>query len=146
MKRPLLGLILSLLGCAVLRAAPAAPSSATAGSLDSSTVLVPRGGALPGGHEAGGGGPGGTSAMIAVVLLGVAGGWMLWLKVRRTNPIGGGGQKLQIEETRSLGNRQFLVVAAYQNRKFLLGVCPGKIDLLSPLDGDPAAERPKFPL
>jgi flagellar protein FliO/FliZ len=34
-----------------------------------------------------------------------------------------------------LGNRQFLVVAEYEGRKMLLGVCPGRIELLSELGG-----------
>jgi flagellar protein FliO/FliZ len=41
--------------------------------------------------------------------------------------------KLQIEETRSLGNRQYLVVAVYEGQKLLLGVTPGQIQLLTPL-------------
>ena len=44
-------------------------------------------------------------------------------------------RRLAIAETRSLGNRQYLVVAAYDGRKFLLGVCPGRIEMLAPLDG-----------
>jgi flagellar biogenesis protein FliO len=44
-----------------------------------------------------------------------------------------GDKKLQISESRTLGNRQFLVVAEYEGRKMLLGVCPGRIDYLSTL-------------
>ena len=44
-----------------------------------------------------------------------------------------GERKLVISETRTLGNRQFLIVAEYENRKMLLGVCPGRIDYLSTL-------------
>ena len=43
-------------------------------------------------------------------------------------------RKLAIDETRSLGSRQYLVVASYEGKKLLLGVCPGRIDLLTPLD------------
>ena len=46
-----------------------------------------------------------------------------------------GERKLVISETRTLGNRQFLIVAEYENRKMLLGVCPGRIDYLSTLAG-----------
>jgi flagellar protein FliO/FliZ len=46
-----------------------------------------------------------------------------------------GERKLVISETRTLGNRQFLIVAEYDNRKMLLGVCPGRIDYLSTLAG-----------
>ena len=48
---------------------------------------------------------------------------------------GRGDRKLVISETRTLGNRQFLVVAEYEGRKMLLGVCPGRIDYLSTLAG-----------
>ena len=37
-------------------------------------------------------------------------------------------------ETRPLGNRQYLVVAAYDEKRYLLGVCPGRIELLAPLE------------
>lgn len=47
----------------------------------------------------------------------------------------GAERKLVISETRTLGNRQFLIVAEYENRKMLLGVCPGRIDYLSTLSG-----------
>ena len=39
-----------------------------------------------------------------------------------------------IEEIRSLGIRQYLVVAGYEDRKFLIGVTPGQIQLLARLD------------
>ena len=52
-----------------------------------------------------------------------------------------GERKLEISETRMLGNRQFLVVATYEDRKVLLGVCPGRIDYLCSL----AAAEAEFP-
>ena len=81
---------------------------------------------------------------LLVVALGaaVAGGWLLW-RQRRT-PAGFAARdarKLSVAETRSLGNRQYLVVADYDGRKFLLGVCPGRIDLLSSLDGEQNSGR-----
>lgn len=45
-------------------------------------------------------------------------------------------RKLHIEETKSVGHRQYLLVAEYEGRRFLLGVCPGRIDYLSGLDSD----------
>ena len=85
----------------------------------------------------------GAFTTVAVVLLAAAGGWLLWrgrsgglASLSRTP------RQLVIEETRSLGNRQFVVVAAYRDKKFLLGVCPGRIDFLAPLtDSTPAAEK-----
>lgn len=66
--------------------------------------------------------------------LAAAGGWMVW-RNRRGTPVGRNRQALAVDETRSLGNRQFLVVASYEGKKFLLGVCPGRIEMLAPLDG-----------
>ena len=44
-----------------------------------------------------------------------------------------GPRKLVVSESRSLGNRQFLVVVEYESERVLLGVTPGKIDYLCPL-------------
>lgn len=49
-------------------------------------------------------------------------------------------RKLQVLETRPLGNRQYLLVVAYDDTRMLLGVTPGKIDYLCPLDA-PAASK-----
>lgn len=68
-------------------------------------------------------------------------GWFWW----RQRFAGPGGltraeRKLTIAETRPLGNRQHLLVADYDGKKYLLGVCPGRIDLLTPLDGQPPSK------
>ena len=44
--------------------------------------------------------------------------------------------ELDILETRPLGGRQFLLVARVGQDKFLLGVCPGRIDYLCPLNSE----------
>lgn len=54
-----------------------------------------------------------------------------------------GDRKLLISETRVLGNRQFLIVAEYESRKMLLGVCPGRIDYLCTL-AEPDREFPQI--
>ena len=84
---------------------------------------------------------GSMSSLSLVLGLGLAGvgGWLVW-RNRRSAPGGREQRSLAIDETRSLGNRQYLVVASYEGKKFLLGVCPGRIDMLSSLSG-PAAER-----
>lgn len=65
-----------------------------------------------------------------------AGGFMLWRQRRTPGGIAGrDARKLTVAESRSLGNRQYLVVADYEGKKFLLGVCPGSIQMLAPLDG-----------
>ena len=106
---------------------------------DDDTVISPRGSAPADkpATAAAAGGMNSLSLMGAVALAGV-GGWMYW-RNRRGTPIGRDRRALQVDETRSLGNRQYLVVASYEGRKFLLGVCPGRIDLLSPLDAGAGA-------
>jgi len=49
--------------------------------------------------------------------------------------------ELEILETRPLGGRQFLVVGRYGQEKFLLGVCPGRIDYLCALDSGMIEEK-----
>jgi flagellar protein FliO/FliZ len=86
---------------------------------------------------------GGTSivTVLGILALAAAGGWLVW-KGRGGAPLAGRDQRLlQISETRSLGSRQYLVVASYEGKKFLLGVCPGRIDLLTPLDSPASGEK-----
>lgn len=45
-------------------------------------------------------------------------------------------KKLQVEESRMIGQRQYLLVVGYDGKKMLLGVCPGRIDYLCPLDSE----------
>lgn len=52
--------------------------------------------------------------------------------------------ELDILETRPLGGRQFLLVARVGQEKFLLGVCPGRIDYLCPLNTDSDSLTPDF--
>ena len=49
--------------------------------------------------------------------------------------------KIHISETHSLGNRQFLLVAEYENEKHLLGVSPGAIQHITSLSN--GSEVPK---
>jgi flagellar protein FliO/FliZ len=72
--------------------------------------------------------------LLAVAVALAAGGvWVLYRR-RATDGQRGGGRSIVIEETRSLGNRQYLVIAACDGRRFLLGVTPGRIELVAPLD------------
>lgn len=108
--------------------------ASAAWAADENKILYPASTAPAG--AAGSGGMGSVSLILGLTLAGV-GAWLVWRG--RSNPSRPrGGQSLTIEETRSLGNRQFLVVASYENRKFLLGVCPGRIDHLAAL----SEERP----
>jgi len=70
-----------------------------------------------------------------IALLALAGGGFYLLK--RGLPLRGargGDSRLQVLETKMLGNRQFLVVVKYEDSKMLLGVGPGQIQLLCPLE------------
>jgi flagellar protein FliO/FliZ len=53
-------------------------------------------------------------------------------------------RKLRIEESRTVGNRQHLVVAEYEGRRVLLGISPGRIDYLCGLDGEGAGHGGAF--
>lgn len=83
-------------------------------------VAAPEGGGL------------GHFTLVAALVLAAGGAWLLW-RGKRLGTRNAGGHNLVIAETRSLGNRQFLVVATYEDKKFLLGICPDRIALLAPL-------------
>lgn len=88
---------------------------------------------------------GGSTWQIALYLGGmvvfIAGGAWLLRNGIPSMQRGKGERKLSISETRGLGARQFLVVAEYENRKMLIGVCPGRIEYLCTLAGT----EPEFP-
>src|ERR1044071_8436364 len=99
---------------------------ATLRAADEAQVIYPGGtpGAAAPAPKAGDGF--GFATVLGVVVLAGVGGWMLW-RGRKTNVGGKDGRLLAIDETRPLGNRQYLVVASYEGKKLLLGVCPGRI-------------------
>lgn len=53
-------------------------------------------------------------------------------------------RKLRIEESRTVGSRQHLVVAEYEGRRVLLGISPARIDYLCSLDGDGGGQSGGF--
>ena len=84
-----------------------------------------------------------ATLLLFALVAAAAGGWLLWRQRRSAQGLlSREARKLAVTETRSLGNRQYLVVADYEGRKFLLGVCPGRIDLLSNLDGPSPPRSP----
>lgn len=86
---------------------------------------------------------GGFGAVTLVGALALAAGGF-WLAKRGRMP-GMGARDLRhlsVEETRPLGNRQFLIVAAYDDKRFLIGVCPGRIEFLTALDGGAPRREP----
>jgi flagellar protein FliO/FliZ len=117
--------------------------AAWAAPIDENQVIVPNA-TLPKSVPAGvAPSSSGALTVVGVFVLAGVGAWLLWrgraggmAQFNRT------ARQLIIEETRSLGSRQYLVVATYQDRKFLLGVCPGRIDFLAPLsDETPVPEK-----
>jgi len=82
-------------------------------------------------------GPG--AAFVLLVALGAAAFWYF----RRRHPVLPRRRgAIVIEDTRPLGNRQFLVVASCDGRRFLLGVAQGGIRLISPLESEPLEDDP----
>ena len=53
-------------------------------------------------------------------------------------------RKLRLEESRTVGSRQHLVVAEYEGRRVLLGISPGRIDYLCGLDGEGSGQGGGF--
>jgi flagellar protein FliO/FliZ len=98
---------------------------------DDAKIIFP-GASAPASATAAGGGLGNVTLLVGVALAAL-GTWLVW-RARQNAPVGRDLRALSIQETRSLGNRQFLVVASYDDKKFLLGVCPGQINFLAPLD------------
>lgn len=101
---------------------------------EKSDVIYPRGSAPADAAVPAGAGRTNTLMLLGTAAVAAAGGWWLWQK-RRTAAGNGQASRLAIVESRPLGSRQYLVVADYDGRKFLLGVCPGSIEMLTPLDG-----------
>ncbi len=136
--------LLVVVGCAVLETAQpmiaAEPAAADRGPA-ADRILYPadnRPAPSPG-QPAASSGVGPVWAFVLLVGLG-AGVWWAW---RRRNPVDAVRRRggIVIEDTRALGNRQFLVVAGVDGRRFLLGVAPGSIRLLSDLDSAPGTEN-----
>lgn len=128
-------LFTALLACAL--------TAAVAAAADDNKVIFPAGNGTASAASAPAAGSLGNMTLVVGLLLAAVGGWFVW-RGRMSAPLGGGTRLLAISERRDLGNRQFLVVATYENKKFLLGVCPGRIDLLAPLhDGAASTEKPR---
>lgn len=80
-----------------------------------------------------------TPLLLVLALLLAAGGAWVLIQRRQGGPLASRTEKrLQIAETRPLGNRQYLIVADYEGQRFLLGVTPGQIQLLTPLRQEPS--------
>lgn len=122
---------------------PPAPTVVeSAGSVGTTLVSTPTPDPLS--FKTGGAGTGQVSLYLALLLAVVGGGFFVLRNGAAIfQPKAKGERKLNISETRMLGNRQFLVVAEYQDRRVLLGVCPGRIEYLCAL-GSGESEFPKI--
>jgi flagellar protein FliO/FliZ len=117
-----------------------AAASAAVGA-DDSKVIFPKTSAAASAPTAEAGSSPWAGTVVGALVL-VAGG--VWFLARSRAAKSGGGvslSALKVEETKPLGNRQFLVVASYEGQKFLLGVVPGRIDFLSALRSDETAGK-----
>lgn len=136
--------LLVVIGCVVL--ATAQPMSAadaeTPAARPADTIIYPKG--SPDKPNAQVGGSNSTShgfLLVVALTLAAAGAWVL-IQRRQGAPLATRGpRKLQLEETRPLGNRQYLVVANYDGRKFLLGVTTGQIQMLAQLENGAGEEK-----
>ncbi len=129
-----------VVGCAVLETAqPMSAASMPDDGRTVETVIYPADASAPVAEHPGGGG---GTWLFAVAVFGATGAFFYWRKTR-ARPSPHRAASLMVEETRALGNRQFLVVAVCQGQRFLLGVAPGSIQLLAPLgEKDPTHGRP----
>ena len=129
--------LLVVIGCACLATAQpmsAAPSESEVDARKNETIIYPRNAAeRP--SESLKSSDSGRSLFVVGVLLVAAAGTLFYLQRRKAgSPLAVAGRKLQIEETRPLGNRQYLIVANYDGKKMLLGVTPGHIQMLTELN------------
>lgn len=91
-------------------------------------------------------GPSGIRAFGSLVLvLGLAGA-SLWAlkKYGRGRLPGGGGSKLRVEETLALGDRRFVSILDAEGERFLIGLTPQGISLISRLDPGERGEPESF--
>jgi len=94
------------------------------------TVISPQGDVSAGVRDSGAHFP--FYAVLVTASLAVGG----WLWVRSSKGAGSMHAKkasIVIEEVRSLGNRQHLILASWRGRSFLLGVSPGRIETIARL-------------
>jgi flagellar protein FliO/FliZ len=133
--------LLVVIGCAVLATAQpmsAASTETPAGARSGEIVIYPKNPADQARPVETSDHSGSRSLVLVAALLLAAGGAWFVLQKRKAGFSGGRGRKLQIDETRPLGNRQYLIVADYDGKKFMIGVTPGRIQMLTPLNEDKA--------
>jgi len=140
--------LLVVIGCAILAMAQpmsaAAPDVSAPETHSADLIIYPKGSPdRPGSSVEGKPSDSGHGYILVIALvLAAAGAWVLIQRRQGAPLVSRGPRKLQLEETRPLGNRQYLVVANYDGKKFLLGVTTGQIQMLAQLE-DGAGEAKK---
>ncbi len=115
-------------------------TASAASAVDDSKVIYPKASAEAAGSAAPSNTALNSTTILGALVLAAGGVWLL-MRSRNAKATGRVSGALAIDETKPLGNRQYLVVASYEGKKFLLGVCPGRIDMLSPLDSADAVTK-----
>ncbi|MEI6052401.1 MAG: flagellar biosynthetic protein FliO [Opitutaceae bacterium] len=73
-----------------------------------------------------------STAYVVFVVLCLGGGAWLWFRAKgKGGSLKSAGSEISIDETRPLGNRQYLVLTSCRGRSFLIGVSQGRIDVIS---------------
>ena len=73
-----------------------------------------------------------STGYIVFVVLCLGGGAWLWFRAKgKGRSLKTTGSEISIDETRPLGNRQYLVLTSCRGRSFLIGVSQGRVDLVS---------------
>jgi flagellar protein FliO/FliZ len=131
--------LLVVIGCVVLATAQpmsaASPDATELAQRPNTEIIYPKGSVDAAGLKADGKSTGSSYVLVVALLLAAAGAWVMIQRRQGVMPLGSKtARKLQVEETRPLGNRQYLVVANYDGQRFLLGVTTGQIQMLSPLE------------
>lgn len=135
--------VIVVFGCAVLATAQpmntapvptASPTSTPTPANASNQIIYPQGSSTVATSAVTKSEDGRGYFLVIALLLAGAGAWIMLQRRKGVPLLNREARKLQIEETRPLGNRQYLVVASYEDRKFLLGVTAGQIQLLSDLN------------
>ncbi len=117
--------------------ASAAGAEPTASAIGSDGVIYPRNAPEAQTRAVSGDSSSVWGVLGVVVILGGAGLYLLKRGQLGSRSRPAVEQRLSIEETRPIGNKQFLAVAAYGDRRILLGICPGRVDFLCRLDDGP---------
>jgi len=134
--------LLTVVGCVVLETtqpmiAQETTESSPAERADD-TLIYPSSSAPPQGESLVVPSAASRSGWVFAILVGFgAAGFWWWQRHRASQGPLGQANGLLVEQSRSLGNRQFLVVAGCDGRRFLLGVTSGQINPLAELDRAP---------